>query len=179
MKQSLFFLAIIPPPKVAEQITQFKTYAAHHFDSSHALKSPPHITLLPPFRFNNIQLETLKRLLPDWLRATNRFNIELKNFAAFAPRVIYVDVIKNPVLVKLQQHLKSSFENSFGFHPDRHAGYHPHMTVAFKDLSRKMYDQAWDYFSSLEYEDEFEVVGITILKHLNDKWTVMEDIRMR
>ena len=47
---SRFFIAILPPETIQREITDFKEEIARDFKSSHALKSPPHITLLMPFR---------------------------------------------------------------------------------------------------------------------------------
>lgn len=178
-KQRLYFIAIIPPPIIAEAVTQFKRHAAEHFESAHALKSPSHITLIPPFRFDQDQLKKIQLLLPLWTQAIDTFSIQLKNFASFPPRVIYVDVIKNPALENLHAQLKSCFENTFEFQPDRRNDYHPHMTVAFKDLSKVMFYQAWDYFSKLAYKTAFEVRHVSLLKHSAGKWEVIREIALK
>ncbi|MFN6233029.1 MAG: 2'-5' RNA ligase family protein, partial [Microcystis sp.] len=49
---SLFFIALLPPPEVQEIATKIKVEFAEIYNSRAALKSPPHVTLQPPFRWN-------------------------------------------------------------------------------------------------------------------------------
>lgn len=49
---SLYFLAVIPPEPVFSEVMAFKKEMSERFSSSRALKSPPHITLLPPVQGN-------------------------------------------------------------------------------------------------------------------------------
>ena len=172
MGKHLYFIALVPPQDIAQKVTRFKRYAAEHFDSRHALKSPPHITIIPPFQLDQKGVEKLQIWLPARLHAIQPFPVELRNFAAFVPRVIYVDVVSNSSLQALQTHLKSSFQQEFGFQPDRRQEYHPHMTIAFKDLSKKMFRQAWAYFAKQEFDAVFKAKHVTLLKHTGQIWQV-------
>jgi 2'-5' RNA ligase len=49
MVKSPWFIAVIPPEDIQEAVTALKREAAARFESRHALKSPPHVTLIPPF----------------------------------------------------------------------------------------------------------------------------------
>ena len=48
--------------------------------------------------------------------------------------------------------------------------YHPHMTVAFRDLKKELFTLAWDEFESKQYAPSFEVNTITLLKHDGKEW---------
>jgi 2'-5' RNA ligase len=60
---SLFFIALLPPLEVQEIATKIKLEFAEIYNSRAALKSPPHVTLQPPFRWNLEQLPDLERCL--------------------------------------------------------------------------------------------------------------------
>jgi 2'-5' RNA ligase len=46
---SRFFIALLPPQMIQDYANQIKQYFAEQYTSQGAQKSPPHITLQPPF----------------------------------------------------------------------------------------------------------------------------------
>ena len=51
----LYFIALIPPEPLKDQIQDIKLEVTEKFNSSHSLNAPPHITLLSPFRMDEEQ----------------------------------------------------------------------------------------------------------------------------
>ena len=51
--QKLYFIALVPPEPIFTEVEELKNYFSQHFESSAALKSPPHITLHMPFRLKD------------------------------------------------------------------------------------------------------------------------------
>ncbi|TAD83987.1 MAG: hypothetical protein EAY75_13925, partial [Bacteroidetes bacterium] len=47
---SLFYLAVVCPAEINEQVKQFKAHLEHTYGCTSAAKSPAHITVVPPFR---------------------------------------------------------------------------------------------------------------------------------
>lgn len=62
MDNNLYFIALLPPAAVAEEITIFKHYIAQHYSSRRALRVMPHITLKAPFK----QAETEHKNALQW-----------------------------------------------------------------------------------------------------------------
>ena len=58
--KSLYFIAIIPPEKIRREIEELKKKISVAFNTKRALNSPPHITLIPPFR---TELDNLNSLI--------------------------------------------------------------------------------------------------------------------
>ena len=60
----------------------------------------------------------------------------LDGFSAFAPHVIYIDVMKGDRLMNLQPKLLGHLEDQVGLvsKRDRNRSFVPHLTVAFRDL---------------------------------------------
>ncbi|NET36288.1 MAG: 2'-5' RNA ligase family protein [Cyanothece sp. SIO1E1] len=166
----LFFIAVLPPMEIQQEVTEFKKEAAAQFDSRHALRSPPHITLIPPFRWPSSDQESLNRCLGEFRFDSSYFSICLKNFDCFAPRVIFVDVEAEPLLVQLQSQLAASIERDLGVKHKGPFGFHPHMTIAFRDLEQKTFPRAWEYFSQKEYQRSFAVQQLTLLVHRPSGW---------
>ncbi|MFQ5448773.1 MAG: 2'-5' RNA ligase family protein, partial [Saprospiraceae bacterium] len=88
-KDLLFFIALLPDEEIRREYTPYKNDCARKFGTSHALKSPPHITLVPPFRWREEQLEALKDTLDLFALGQEPFEVQLRHFNCFKPRVIY------------------------------------------------------------------------------------------
>ncbi|MCB0663098.1 MAG: 2'-5' RNA ligase family protein [Saprospiraceae bacterium] len=172
MKDPIFFLAILPPSEIAEEVTGFKKYAAQQFKSSHALKSPPHVTIFPPFRWNESELYKLEKQIKFVASKTETFYVQLENFACFSPRVIFIDVLKSDDLTRLYKSLKIRFLQELDLSDKSPHPFTPHMTVAFKDLKRPYFLRAWAHFSQTRYLRIFRTEELVLLKHNGQQWDI-------
>ena len=177
MNDPLFFMALLPGPEIRAEVTAFKEYAARHFNTSRALTSPPHITVFPPFRWKTARYRDLVRVMELFAAREKAFWIELKHFNAFAPRVIYVDVAENADLQSLEKRLVATLKDQLSLEKEHAQPFHPHMTVAFKDLDKAVFPKAWDYFSGLNYQRMFQAGALTLLHHENGKWHIDREIK--
>ncbi|WP_080239338.1 2'-5' RNA ligase family protein [Spirosoma rigui] len=163
----LYFMALLPDPGIQAEVTRFKQAAQEHFGSSQALKSPAHITLIPPFRTDRTDFAALQTVA----MAQNPFMVQLRHFDRFDNRVIFVDVVPASALLACQTRLADFCASQFAITPDSRP-FHPHMTVAFKDLRQAIFPDAWAYFSAQSYERTFTARGITLLVHTGQQWQV-------
>lgn len=174
MPENLYFLAVVPPKTIADEVEEFRQIMANRYKSKHALKSPPHITLIPPFWWEEGDYEELKSQLKDWFRSQNMVELSLRDFNCFKPRVIFVDVEQSEAFIRLQKELKEFLSDRWSLNPDKRASFHPHLTIAFKDLKPRSFYQAWDFFKQQRYEARFLVDNICLLKHVQGKWEVQD-----
>ncbi len=79
--EKLFFIALLPPQPIQNQITDIKQYCAQTYNSCHALKSPPHITLQPPFKWLTENLPTLEQHLTTFAMNCPPIPITLSGFS--------------------------------------------------------------------------------------------------
>ncbi len=165
----------MPDEKVQKEVTAFKQYCQRHFGAGHALKSPPHITLIPPHRWPEEQLPALRNVLDLFAPGQTPFEVVLKDFSSFPPRVIFVDVQKNKDLEALHASLLRKLESALNYHDERAARFHPHMTIAHRDLKRDAYYKAWDYFSRRQYRRKFLVDKLVLLHHHDRRWHVEQE----
>ena len=91
------------PEEINQQVLKWKTYFKDRFECSVALKSPAHLTLIPPFWMKEDLENDLVNSIQDFCITKNKFEITLKNFAAFKPKVIFVDIVKSEKLLDLYQ----------------------------------------------------------------------------
>lgn len=166
----LFFIALLPDETIQREVTGFKHFCADHFDARHALKSPPHITLVSPFRWDEKRLPELCQALDGFSKKQHVFEIGLHDFDCFVPRVLFVAIEPNPELSGLAGALSRQLEQSVGLKQDGRHGFNPHMTIAHRDLDRQIFPKAWAHFSKLEYRRQFLAEGLTLLKHRGGRW---------
>ena len=98
----------------------------------------------------------------------------LNNFSAFKPRVIFVDVIKNTAIDSLQNSFTEYLllQNKFPLNKD-HKPFHPHVTIATRDLYKKAFYEAWEIFSREEFKAEWKIDSISLLRHNKKNWDVI------
>jgi 2'-5' RNA ligase len=179
MKKSLYFLAIIPPEDISIIVTALKTEAKTKFGSKHALKSPPHITIVPPFWLAEDQLLGLEAVITDSVKSQEIFSLNLNGFSCFTPRVIYISNSLSNELANFQQNI---FRKSALFHNKslkKNRLFTPHMTVAFKDLDPGKFAAAWDYFSAKSIDLRFQVEGLYLLKHQAKRWQITKSFEFQ
>ena len=174
-----FFIALLPPQDIQDYATEIKEYFAQNYNSRHALKSPPHITLQPPFEWQLDAVPVLEQSLSRFAETQTSVPIILKGFGAFVPRVIYINVIKTPELVSLQSDLMAHVEDTLGIvEPvSKSRPFSPHMTVAFKDLTRQNFRAAWPQFEQRELEFEFTASHLTLLIHDGRRWNINSEFQ--
>lgn len=173
-KDKQYFIAIIPPPPIFDQALAEKQYFKEHYNSKASLNSPPHITLHMPFKWNEEKEINLTKQLHSFMALQQPATVRLDNFSSFPPRVIFINVLINEGLIKLQQDLRrycklelNLFNANYKEQP-----FHPHLTVAFRDLKKSNYERAWDEFSKKTFAAEFVANNISLLKHNGKVWEV-------
>lgn len=172
--KSRYFVALLPPKDIRTQVNSIKQYFADHYGSWAAFKSPPHITLQPPFEWLAEEVPVLEQCLSEFATKYPSIPITLSGFGAFVPRVIYVNVIKTPALLTLQADLMTHLETTLGITDpkSKQRPYAPHMTVAFRDLSRQNFKAAWPEFQDRELHFEFIAGNLTLLIHDGKQWNI-------
>lgn len=172
-----FFIALLPPREMQDDVNEIKQYVSDRYNSRAAQKSPPHITLQPPFEWPTEDLARLQQSLITFALPQSPFPVTLQNFAAFPPRVIYIDVLKTEALLALQQALMSFLENNLAIvDPSaKTRPFAPHMTVAFRDLTRQNFKLAWPDFQARSLYFEWMVSSLTLLIHNGQRWTVCQE----
>lgn len=169
---SKYFIALVPPSPVFEQAQQWKEYFKVEFNSKAALNSPPHITLHMPFEWKTAKEELLIEKLASFARSQKPFELGLKNFGCFAPRVIFIQVSENSDLKSVQGALTRFCKTELNlFNANRlDQPFHPHLTIAFRDLKKATFPKAWNFVKDLNFEAKFLCDAFVLLKHDGKVW---------
>jgi len=174
MNESLYFIAILPPQEIQEEITQFKHIIAERFGSKHALNAPSHITLHMPFRWKDKRFDVLENVMHRLNDDLKPFEIELRNFGFFEPRVVFVDVVANESLRQLQRSVVDSCRKELKLDNANYQNqaFHPHVTIGFRDLKKRMFYEAKKEFEERGYGRGFGVDKIELLRHDGGEWII-------
>lgn len=174
MSESLYFIAVIPPEDIQEQVTSLKHQVAEKFGSKHALKSPPHITLHMPFKWKEKKKPQLNGVIAGINQDLKPFEVQLKDFDFFEPRVVFIDVIESTELEGLQKQVVDQCRKELKLDNAnyRDRPFHSHMTIAFRDLRKKMFNEARDFFNEKKFSRKFKVERVSLLKHDGVRWLI-------
>jgi len=174
---SRVFLALLPPQEIQDYANQTKQYFADRYASRGAQNSPPHITLQPPFEWADADLPLLEKCLRDFVSEQECVPVTLSGYGAFAPRVIFINVVRSLELLTLQTDLMADLESNLGIvdQVSKTRPFAPHMTVAFKDLTRQNFKASWSEFEQRELHFEFAADSLTLLLHDGKQWSVKSD----
>lgn len=176
-KRKQYFVALIPPSPVFEEALELKEYFKEKYHSKAALNSPPHITLHMPFLWNGEKEKRLITALDVFAKKWDPIKICLDNFASFPPRVIFINVTESDALDTLQLELHRYFKRELDIFNANYKDkpFHPHLTLAFRDLKKSQYQGAWHEFSKREFKAEFIADKIALLKHNGKRWDVLKE----
>jgi 2'-5' RNA ligase len=168
MSHNKYLIAILPPEPLAGDIYKLKEYFRDRYKSKASLNSPAHITLHMPFEFNNEE----KLLTKFKAFSTEPFTIELKDFGCFEPRVIFIAVKENRALELAQKKVMDFCKRELQvFNADyQDQPFHPHITLAFRDLKKPMFYEAWNEFKAKIFNASFQYTRISLLKHDGKFW---------
>lgn len=167
-----YFIGIIPPPPLYARAFEIKQYFNDEYQTKASLNSPPHLTLQQPFEWSKSKEEDLVETLRKFSAGLNLVRIQLKDFGCFAPRVIFIQVVVSAELTALQAKVREFCKKELGLFDANYQDkpFHPHLTVAFRDLRKAMFAKAWDEFRNRKFEGKFLADKITLLKHDGKRW---------
>ena len=169
-----YYFAILAPDEINKEVLKWKNFFKEKFKCSIALRSPAHITLIPPFWMNQQLKNELAASLKEFCITQHGFLIQLKGFSAFPPKVIFVEVLKNEKLELLYDFFNDFIVSSRIFPSKKNKNvFHPHITLATRDLYKKDFYEAWKIFSAKKYEAEWVATGISLLRHNKISWDVI------
>ncbi|MBD0332835.1 MAG: 2'-5' RNA ligase family protein [Chitinophagaceae bacterium] len=170
----MYFIAIVLPENLNEKILKLKNLMLEKYDCKVGLKSPAHITLVPPFWMNEEKEQELISDIDSISSALQPFVVATKNFSAFKPRTIFIDV---GVTEQLKS-VKIAADKFFSLRPDYRVKvetrpFHPHITIATRDLHKKAFHDAWPLFEHKTFTEEWNAEGISLLRHNKKNWNVI------
>lgn len=180
MSKSRFFIAILPPDAILNEVVAFQKEIEKAYGSKHAQNAPPHITIIPPFEATVVEVETLIGVLSKSNLDNNSIDIHLDGFQNFDHRTLFVDIAKNEALERFCKAVKQLF-NQQKIIPQRVEKHFfvPHITIANKDLKKKDFKLALLEFKQRDYQRKFLLNEMVILRFEDRKWELYKKIELQ
>ncbi len=185
IQQNLYFIAVIIPAPISEEITSYKQDVSMRYHSKAALRVVPHITLKTPMRLPAAWHETLLQWFQSLSISISPFQQDIDGFGTFNNKkdpVIYAHpvVTTNSPLLQLQKEIISHFQKSrlrdFLIYFDN--VYLPHITIAYRDLSIPDYQQAWQEYEAKSYQAFFAIKSFHLLQHNGKIWQPISEYHL-
>ena len=174
--RSLYLIALVPDPQLRDRIRSLKEEMKRRFGASHALKSPAHITLQMPFRKEESSEPVLVKTLKSVALQQKVFEIPLTGFDCFPPRVLFVKLGNQEAITNLHSGLQKVLKEDLGFNSqERGFRFHPHMTIATRDLTEESFLQAWPEFAKRNFDAGIVVKSLFLLKHNGKNWDLYRE----
>lgn len=173
MNSTLHYIAIMAPDRIDDQVRRHKLFMQEKFQCRAALKSAAHITLVPPFHLKEEDSFQIRSMLDRIAAAQFPFDVSLNGYDHFGKHVIFVKVIAPAQLAALQEQLAYSFQQIVpGSNSNRSRTFHPHITIANRDLKPSDFNAAWDYCMQHPFHDNFRSDAIHLLQLQQSRWEI-------
>lgn len=129
-----------------------------------------------PFSFEETKEDKLINCLQAFQFYTP-LTISLKNYGCFEPRVIFINVAEHETLFVLQKKLVRHVKQHLQIfnQSDDMRGFHPHVTIAFRDLKKANFYKVWEDYKSKVFFESFPCHSIALLKHEKDQWNIYKE----
>lgn len=169
--QTRFFIALILPQNVQNYANQLIQELGDRY-RTRASKAPPHITLQPPFLWHLETISEVESSLSKFVQIQSAVPIQLSGFGAFAPRVLFINVLKTPELLNCQTNLMAHLAKELEIIDpvSQNRPFSPHVTIASRNLTRHTFKQIHAELQERQAEFEFICDRLTLLIHNGQRW---------
>jgi len=172
-----YFIALVPDGELQEKATSLKELLKERFNIKYALKSPAHITLKMPFSFNEAKEDYLEFRIKDFLKEYRPLKLIVGGIRTFGDRVVYLNVEAKEDLNFLQKNLKNFCKRELKLSDElSDRNFHPHMTIAFKDLKKIPVPNIIKALEELPVLEEINFNQLSLLKRIEGKWQIIKTI---
>jgi 2'-5' RNA ligase len=177
---SMYFIAHVLPPELDKDIHEFKLKMFELYGCRVGLKSPAHITFLPPFWMNEELEIALNNDLDAFAATVQPLLISANGFNCFKPKTIFVQPELSTELMKLKTSVDAFARSNpqYPAKPDERS-FHPHITIATRDLRKMDFAHAWPLFRDKEFSAKWKADAVHVLRYNKKEWDVIHTSHFR
>ncbi len=164
---SLYFLAVLPDEESTNAFRSLQEEMCALFDVCRALRTPPHLTIVPPFKAlvtEEPKFEKALRQLPF-----EPFEMDISGISRFGKRVIFVQPEMCDPLRDLHDLASKAF--SRWQKPEENKKFNPHFTIGYRDLE-PVFRSAWPHFREKPTPGRIRIEKMVLFKHVDRRWQV-------
>lgn len=176
----LYYLAVLVPEPVRTAILTIQQDISRMLGDEGVLRSPPHITLLAPFPFEEELLPQLSQELEKICASFRPFSVVLSGYDAFPSHTVFVRVLQNRSLRVLEHMLWSRLTMHYpmvAWKP--RVRFHPHVTIATKIAQEQTYFSLMKAFGDKPYHASFAVPELSLMSWDGESWEVVRGFGLK
>lgn len=177
-KNDLYFIGLVPDAKVEQEIQSFKMELLNKYQCKQALKSPAHITLIPPFAKPDHQAREVIEYFEAFRPPVQIFEVEIKGFGTFGTRTFFAQPESHSLLYKLHSVISEYLEDFFVVEKRSNYNFSPHITIANRDIKEEDLEEIVKEFSKKNYYAIAKFKYIFLFKFDGKKWLVMSKVSL-
>ena len=168
--RELYYIALLPDDKLSQLCLEYKQQAQNLFQAQAALRSPAHITLIPPFNADERALNQITLILAHLATQQHELELQLKGWQHFGVRTIYLGFEAYLALSSLKRQCHQQISRITKLRQE--AEFIPHISIINRDLAEIDFNSAWEYFSSQSYPVLTKCTQLALLKHTPFGWQI-------
>ncbi|TCZ67922.1 2'-5' RNA ligase family protein [Flaviaesturariibacter aridisoli] len=170
----LYYMALVLPEALNQEIVLFKEWMRDRFGCRVGLRSPAHITILPPYWMPPALEAGLRSDLESFAGTLAPFPVRTNGFSSFKNRTLFIDVLVDEPLRQLKEACDASFTNRppYGLIREQRP-FHPHITIATRDIPAGAFNEAWAHFRNKRFDEGWTAAALSLLRHNGRVWEVV------
>lgn len=166
----LYYIALVPDQKLSQLCLEYKLMAKESFQTQATLRSIAHITLVAPFKADDLIIEQIRLSLARIINQYTELNLILSGWNHFEERTIYLGCKTTDKLTKLYTECQNTVNQLIKRHQEKR--FVPHISIINRDLAQENFADAWGYFSTQEYPTQTTCSQLVIFKHSPQNWQI-------
>lgn len=175
--QQTHFVGVLLPEGIAGSLENCREYMRERYGCKSGQRTPLHVTLIPPFKFDDSYSE--RDLADAVYDAENTahtenvlpFEVNVSGFGAFTERTVYAHVEDDERWAKLRNIVYEKLNTSFPQMIRRDTRpFTPHITIANRDIPSGAVAEALQFFSGMNFSEKFTASEVTLFRRVNGLW---------
>ncbi len=172
--KKLYFIAWVIGGEEGQAITAIKETVCAATGCCHALKSPPHVTVIPPFWMEPHRISKLRRIVEEWAGSYPPFVWSLDGFSHFDERVVFIAPFADAPLEEMQRALVQRLQgNPLRLKLRTRKHFHPHVSVAVRIPDADTYQLCWQLVNRMHFSCQYPQLDVAILQYNGKKWDIV------
>ena len=177
----LKLLAIVLPEPVFSFVIEQQTFIANTWGPRRALRTPPHLTLVPPLMLSPPEEHVLSEICEKAALEIPKFNLTFCSFDHFPEKVVFLKPKPSEELQNLYKTLNDEAQREIPHAMKRYSErqFYPHVTLAHRDVTPDKFQNIKSYYDQVSIHVVTLIDKFHILSHTSQGWKIGQTFPLR
>lgn len=164
------FIGVLPPKEIALILEESRRYMRKTFGCRSGHGTPLHITVIPPFNAgDSCSTKDLIQVLQNI--SFEAFTGKIENYSCFGDRTIYARIVEDKKWERLRNTVYQSVSEAIpGVLKKDQRFYHPHITIANRDIPQGCTSKALNKLGKIPLLEAFPVDNLVLFEFTGGRW---------